>query len=39
MTDLDPTRELHLCWQDTIEEVSLEEDEEFLTDLEDNATV
>ena len=28
MSDLDPTRELHLCWQDTIEEVSLEEDDE-----------
>ena len=27
MSDFDPTRELHLCWQDTIEEVSLEDDE------------
>lgn len=29
MSDFDPTRELHLCWQDTIEEVSLEDEEYF----------
>ena len=33
MSDFDPTRELHLCWQDTIEEVSLE-DEEFPSSAE-----
>ena len=36
MSDLDPTRELHLCWQDTIEEVSLEEDDEEIVSSDED---